>query len=146
MSFTIKIIRQTSSLEQTTGSLVVFNHWGSAILTLATLELPWLMNQTRVSCIPCGKYVVAPHVSWSKGKCLAFANVTSRMNILVHSGNYNHDTLGCVLVGCSFADINHDGLLDVINSRRAMQALLKLITKPTTVEVLNGWESLEVKK
>lgn len=146
MSFSIKIIRQTSSLEQTTGTLVVLNSKGQSILTLSTLELPWLMNQTRMSCIPCGNYVVAPHISWSKGKCLAFANVPSRMNILVHSGNYNHDTLGCVLVGCGFADINHDGFLDLVHSRKAMKSLLELITESTAVEVLNEWESLEVKK
>lgn len=65
----------------------------------ATLERPWLNNKPYISCIPEGKYEVKWHNSPSKGWCWKLLNVSDRTNILIHVGNMEDDTEGCILVG-----------------------------------------------
>ena len=89
-------------------------------LLCCTLERPWLDNQHDVSCIPPGVYtcrrVHSPHFG-----CDVFqiCDVPDRANVLIHWGNFFTDSEGCVLVGSSFADINHDGTMDVAASKDA---------------------------
>lgn len=66
-----------------------------------TLELPWKSNQHGVSCIPPGTYQVTlePSAKFGGRKTPHIKNVPGRDNILIHVGNYPHDTEGCVVVG-----------------------------------------------
>ena len=105
--------------KQTLGQLEVGD------LTLYTLELPWLENQRRISCIPEGTYKVTSHVSKKFGKCFWLREVPNRTGILIHAGNYHWHTLGCILVGLDHKDANKDGLLDVVSSSKAMKQLLE---------------------
>ena len=112
---------------QTLGRLVVFD--GAKVrLQILTLELPDLGNQQNVSCIPEGKYEVHRIYSPKFGKCFHVQDVPGRSEILIHKGNYNKDTHGCILVGMGHADINEDGVMDVIESTRAMEKLQNAIT------------------
>jgi len=113
---------------QTLGRLVLFE--GSKIkLQLYTLELPDLGNQQNISCIPEGEYEVHRIYSPKFGKCFHLQVVPGRTEILIHKGNYNKDTHGCILVGMGHADINGDGTMDVIESSLAMEKLQNVITE-----------------
>ena len=113
---------------QTIGRLVVFD--GAMIkLQLCTLELPDLGNQKNISCIPEGKYEVHRIYSPKFGKCFHVQDVPGRSEILIHKGNYNKDTHGCILIGMGRADINGDGVIDVIESSLAMDKLQNVITE-----------------
>ena len=102
-------IRRTYKEKQTEGRLYVYNERNGVGYSCDTLELPWLDNKKRISCIPEGEYDVIKHVSPKFGECFWILDVLDRSEILVHKGNYNRDTLGCVLVGKSLIDIDGDG-------------------------------------
>lgn len=92
-----------------------------------TLENPWLDNQKNVSCIPTGAYVCSRHVSPSKGRCLKIHGVEGRTHILIHVGNTEADTQGCILIGRSAGYLH--GFPAVLESKRAMEYLLSLVPK-----------------
>jgi len=111
---------------QTLGRMVVFDGY-KVRLQILTLELPDLGNQKNISCIPEGEYEVHKIYSPKFGKCFHVQDVPGRSEILIHKGNYNKDTRGCILVGMGHADINEDGNLDVIESTHAMNKLLNIM-------------------
>jgi hypothetical protein len=67
--------------------------------------------------------------------------VLGRDNILIHKGNFNEDTKGCILIGNGFKDIDFDGMPDLLNSRIAMKNLLATLRTCTTIEIENEWQS-----
>ena len=95
------------------------------------IELPWLSNQRNVSCIPEGEYWAVKEEHPTRGKVFRLLWVRNRLGILVHPGNfvagYVKDSEGCILPGIYFADINNDGMLDIAESRIAMNALYDLM-------------------
>jgi hypothetical protein len=101
--------------------------------TCCTLELPWVDNKNRRSCIPPGlgeeliTYKVRRHESPRYGECLWLPGVRGRSEILIHAGNYVSDTFGCILVGAQFTDLDGDSLTDVTSSRRTLGVLLQEI-------------------
>jgi len=98
-----------------------------------TLELPWADNKNRRSCIPPGpgkeaiSYRVKRHESPRYGETLYLPGVPGRSEILIHAGNYISDTLGCILVGAQFTDLDGDSLTDVTSSRQTLEVLLQKI-------------------
>lgn len=119
---TIELQRIKHTKNQVLGKLKV-----SPGLYFDTLELPWRNNAPRVSCIPAGRYDLVKRNSPKYGDHFHVLNVPNRSYILIHHGNYNRDTLGCILVGIGVKDINGDGELDVLNSRAAMKRLNALM-------------------
>ena len=112
---------------QTLGELVIGN------FKCKTLELAWRDNANKISCIPEGVYTVVPRHSAKYGRHLHITNVPNRSFVLIHWGNYagsinpktlQSDIRGCVLVGASFADINKDGILDIVNSKPIFAGLM----------------------
>ena len=98
------------------------------ILRFYTLELPWLQNQRNISCIPEGRYIIDTYSSERypeafKVRTPGAREVTDRSAILIHTGNYNKDTKGCILPGLYLSDINADGLFDVTESGKALDLL-----------------------
>ena len=89
-----------------------------------TLELPYLSNETNVSCIPAGYYIAKYRKSPSNGDVIELQNVPKRSFIQIHSGNYTSQIAGCILVGDSIVDLNGDGVLDVANSKNTLKRLL----------------------
>ena len=66
-------------------------------LESATLELPWLQNKSRVSCIPEGKYALMKRYSQRFGWHLQVMNVNNRALILIHPANDAMKELkGCI--------------------------------------------------
>ena len=110
--------------KQTIGCLYLLGTNESVISKWDSLELPWLDNQRRVSCIPKGSYKAKKHNSPKFGSSLWLQDVPNRSEILVHKGNYHTDILGCILIGRFLKDINNDGLIDVVESGKAVKELL----------------------
>ena len=102
-----------------------------------TLELPDRENYSNISRIPAGIYIVLPRLSQKYKRHFIIKNVPGRSYILFHSGNYNTDTRGCVLVGESFKDINGDGTTDIRYSTRAMKKLLALYPDGFKLKIQN---------
>ena len=66
-----------------------------------TLENPWKDNKPWVSSIPIGDYAVTRWISPNHGDCFKIFEVDGRTDILIHIGNFETETSGCVLVGMS---------------------------------------------
>jgi len=110
--------------KQTKGQLFLLGENDKIIAKWDSLELPWLNNQRRISCIPLGTYKCKKHRSPKFGRTLWVQDVPNRSEILIHSGNYHTQILGCILIGKDLKDINKDGYLDVTRSRVAMKELM----------------------
>ncbi len=119
------LLRLNSNAFQTQGILQLFVE-DQKIFEAKTLELPWRDNARRLSCIPTGDYVAQKHVSPKFGECFYIQAVPGRSEILIHKGNYHRDTLGCILLGKAFQDIDGDGNKDLVNSAAAVIELLAI--------------------
>jgi hypothetical protein len=128
----VVLYRYYDDLKQTLGTAMWFNDMDSLVGVCNTLELPWVDNQNRISCIPPGDYnctlVDSPHFG-PKGFYhvteLDGSEVKGRQAIGVHRGNYNSDVLGCILVGTSYSDLNADKELDIQNSSDTFAKLVQ---------------------
>lgn len=100
-----------------------------------TLELPYIRNQTGISCIPEGVYQCKKINSPSLGECVEIMDVTGRLYIRIHAGNYTSQIQGCVLLGEAHKDINHDGVPDVTNSRKTLKAFMDYMPYSFELEI-----------
>lgn len=121
----ITIIRLLDNTVQTLGILQIWDG-EMKIFECKTLELPWKENQVNISCIPTGTYNVLRYNSPKFGKTFHVIGVPNRSEILIHKGNYNKDTQGCILVGIRYADIDKNGTMDIAGSAMAMNRLLEV--------------------
>lgn len=125
----IKIKRIFDNGVQTIGKLKAENKEGKVFKCL-TMELPYLNNERRISCIPKGEYWIKEHESPKFGFCYKVydkdqvSEVAGRSEILIHLGNYHRDTLGCILPGASAMFIDSDDYLDVSQSGNTTRALI----------------------
>jgi len=103
-------------------------------------------NVANRCCIPEGIYTVRKHTSQKFGKCFAFNDkeTAPRASILIHSGNFfadceSHktDSHGCLICGDKFADLNGDKLIDVANSRIALQRLYLATPDEFMLEIIS---------
>jgi len=120
------ITRDKLQEAQTLGTLVLKDDEGKKLFSCKTLELPWLDNKRNESCIPLGYYKVAPRQSAKYNKHFHIQDVPGRSFVLIHIGNFNTQTKGCILVGEKLADINADGYKDVTSSKATLKKLLAL--------------------
>jgi uncharacterized protein len=127
----VKLVRYKQNDKQTIGILSV-----SDTYACDTLELSWNNNETRKSCIPAGVYECRKRISDKYGEHFELLKVPDRSMILIHAGNYNSDTKGCVLVGSGLADINKDGETDVLNSKKTMAKLVSLLPSEFLLEIV----------
>ena len=114
------LIRDTFTKESTLGELFL-----NGERMCDTLELPYINNERRVSCIPEGEYKVRLRLARESASRdylhLLVQEVPNRDYILFHRGNTAKDTSGCILVGQgSQQDF-------VQNSTLAMDLLMKEI-------------------
>lgn len=118
-------INRTYEKFQTKGTMSISKE-GAAYKCL-TLELPWKLNKSKVSCIPEGTYSVKIRYSQKYGTHLHIQNVPDRDLILIHWGNYagsinkksgTPDIKGCIMVGQKYGDISGDGIDEILESRK----------------------------
>ena len=116
-------LKRTYQKTQTLGTLT-----GPGI-NLVTMELKWLNNLSKKSCIPEGTYVALPRTSPKYGKHFHIQDVPNRDLILVHPANFSSDLKGCIGAAMAFADLNGDGIMDVASSKAALKILLAKFPK-----------------
>ena len=71
-----------------------------------TLEPNWKDNKTDISCIPKGEYICKRHDSPKYGQVFQVCDVPNRENILIHKGNIESHTKGCIILGENFGVLN----------------------------------------
>jgi hypothetical protein len=118
----VHLNRTKSDKVQTLGELIY-----NGKVVAKTIELPWLNNSNRISCIPTGQYKVVRRFTTKHGNHFHVLDVPKRSYILIHSGNYYHNFLGCIGVGYNHADIDKDGYLDVTSSKNKMKELINIL-------------------
>lgn len=130
----VTIVRKATK-KQTTGILVAGN--SGASFACKTVERPWLNNANNISCIPTGTY----QVKWTLSpKFMKYTyqvmNVPNRSGIRIHSANYYSQLQGCIALGDALVDINKDGELDTINSKKTIALFENFMQKkPFTLVV-----------
>lgn len=120
--------------KQTLGTLDVYKD-NEFLCCLATLEQEWNNNEPSNSCVPHGFYVVEHYHSQKYANVLKLKDVKDRSYILIHNGNYNTHTKGCILVGLTHSDINKDGYLDVVDSRKALEKLMQICKGESVISI-----------
>ena len=89
-----------------------------------TLENP--KRDTTIDCrIPYGFYHCVPHSGLKYKNVYLVKDVPNRTDILFHSGNYERETLGCILLGSGACTFMGDPM--VTESREAMKRFRSLI-------------------
>ena len=142
----ILIQRLSSNDNQTEGLLRLYDEDEKMIFHCKTLELPWLKNQKRISCIPALEYLGIKHISPNFGNSIWIRVVPNRSEILIHFGNYvgsknpitgRSDSKGCILVGSKFLDLDGDGIYEVPESKKTMEHLYELCSDNVEVVIQN---------
>jgi hypothetical protein len=114
----VLVLNRTYFSEGTQGVL----EWNGTIVC-NTIELPWLGNQKRISCIPEGEYVLqrrfSPKFQWH----LHLKNVPGRDLILIHPAN----DAKTELLGCIAPVTLHIGIGKGSSSRKALEKLKGLV-------------------
>ena len=129
------LTRLESTALQTLGRLTVYDGL-SKVFECVTIERAWKNNEKGASCIPLGRYSCIPRVSPKHGKHYHITNVPNRDLILFHAANYATQLEGCVALGSGFADINKDGVIDIINSNATMAGFIQATKdKPFDLQV-----------
>jgi len=124
MTYTVTLTRGYQTDQVTLGILQIE---GLDHEPIYTLENPWLGNKPYVSCIPAGEYI-CNHFNGQKYKDVyEVVPVEGRTAILIHHGNFEKDTSGCILVGMSAGKLA--GVPAVKDSKVAMDYLRSLLGK-----------------
>lgn len=90
-----------------------------------TLEETWLNNKPQVSCIPAGEYEVTAYSGTKYKDVWMVQNVPGRSAILMHWGNTERNTAGCILVGKYFNQFgDRRGVAESLSTIRALRTIL----------------------
>lgn len=99
--------------DETYGALLRDDHFPICL----TLENPWRMNQVGASCIPAGCWLALPYDAPTYGETWEI-EVPGRSAILIHAGNHEGNTQGCILLGSKFGEREE---LDILASKPAVE-------------------------
>lgn len=100
-----------------------------------TCENPWRNNKPRESCIPPGDFEVTSHNGAKYKNVWVLHDVPGRSAILIHSGNTEKDTDGCIIVGMSFARFGD--VTGVAQSGVAISLLRSVLPKEFKISIRN---------
>lgn len=95
-----------------------------------TLERPWKNNQSNISCIPKGVY----EVKWTFSPrfmkyTYEIIGVQNRTGIRIHTANWWSQLNGCIALGDSFGNLNHDKQADLLNSKKTLAQFEQVMNK-----------------
>lgn len=135
----LELYRHTKTVrkDQTLGTMLLISNYEQILWSCKSLELPWRENKRQLSCIPAGSYKISKWNSPKHGACIKIHNVEGRTNILIHAGNYKRQTLGCILVGERFKDLDGDRITDITNSRKTLTELMDLLPSESDLTIYN---------
>lgn len=141
---TMVIFRTKFSNVQTIGLGFVFDESGQIMFSFRTLEREWNNNKIGASCVPEGAYKVEKRYSLKYGNHFILRDTDPRSYILIHSGNYNYQTNGCILVGANHKFLNSDLHLDTTDSRQTLNHLLQILPQKFNLKIIsyNGTSKL----
>jgi hypothetical protein len=136
MKKVVSIVRVKGNKDATYGLLKVVEN-DKILFQCKTIERGWLDNQSRISCIPAGKYnVVKTYSPRFKVNLYLVENVPNRSGIRLHSANFASQLNGCISLGSDWRDINKDGQLDLINSKATHKAFDEIMeNKPFALQI-----------
>ena len=101
-----------------------------------TLENPWRNNLRSVSCIPEGTYI-CKKFSGSKYKDVwELQDVAGRSAILIHNGNIEEHTHGCILVGQRWGFIGDEEA--VLASKNTLDKLRQILPNEFELEIVRS--------
>lgn len=101
----------------TLGSLFVIDDRGRLLFNCLTLEREWDNNKVGKSCVPAGIYELRLEYSQRFGKKLyELKGVPGRSETKFHVANYSDQLEGCIALGLTHVDINHDDKIDITSS------------------------------
>lgn len=126
---TVNIIRACSRVDGTFGVLLLDN-----LPVCTTLERRWQNNEKSVSCIPAGRYIARRVISPKFGVTFEITGVANRDKILLHAGNIDDDSHGCVLLGSEFG-LWTDASCCVTGSKKAFEHFMKLMQNEEEFEI-----------
>ena len=142
----------TRTVRGTDGTRGVLELWhdGNQVGVWFTQEDDWKDNQPAESCIPAGAYVLKPTL-YIKHQMATYevSGVPGRSRILVHPGNTEEDTMGCVLLGKRYGrfevrDEDAPGQpkvakLGVLDSRQAFREFMAVMNGHQSVPLTVQW-------
>ncbi len=117
---TLRLIRVTEHAGATFGVLCI-----NEAPEFVTVEDAWRDNETKVSCIPVGRYKIVRHKSPRFGAVYKVLDVPNREHILIHAGNTHRDTEGCILLGMQYGKVGPDSA--ILASRSAFLQFMELM-------------------
>lgn len=136
MVLELLLIRKNYSLDCTIGELFIIDRNSKKTIKVCnTLEDASTTKKIKgESCIPTGKYDVQITMSNRFKKMLPLLiDVPNYAGVLIHKGNTESDSEGCILVG-----MHTDGVSRIWNCQPALDAVMRLIeaNKRTTLEIV----------
>jgi len=124
----VELLRTASNEDGTFGT---FNIDGQPICV--TLEETWLNNQRRISCIPAGEYECEKYSGTKYKDVWIVKEVPGRTAILLHWGNTELNTAGCLLFGRNFSKFGSKW--GIGRSREAFEILRKVLPDKFTLTI-----------
>ena len=121
--------RISSNLQSGTFGVLVVNNEPLCV----TLEESWLDNIPQESCIPAGSYECRRYSGTKYKNVWEVKNVPNRSAILIHWGNTEKNTAGCILVGKYYAQFGEQR--GVAESKATFEMLRKELPDKFTLYI-----------
>ena len=134
--YTIVIDRFYENEHKTLSNCGVWNG-REYVYSFKGIELPWRNNMRNISRIPSGLYDAKAILKGRSGYYgIHILNVPNRSEIMIHIANYVRQLEGCIAPGNKFKDIDNDGIIDVKNSKDAIDEIARFIPLWSNTKVL----------
>lgn len=132
----VSVLRDNVGRKQSTGIIVVQDENAKVLFTCQSLERGWVSNKKNVSCIPAGKYTLRFEFSPKFNTDLwEIYGVPNRSECKFHAANFWHELNGCIAPGVTQKDLDHDNLVDNIESKKALAGFHKAMEGFITGEI-----------
>jgi hypothetical protein len=100
-----------------------------------TLENPWLNNHSNISAIPEGEYICKAFSGKKYKNVWEITDVEGRTYVLIHNGNLEKHTEGCILVGKKWGFLRNE--LAVLSSVRTLRKLRKKLPSDFSLKIIS---------
>lgn len=130
----MKIVTLKRAYQDSRVTLGMLQIHGKEHSPIYTLENPWKDNKPYISCVPADEYVCERFSGKKYKDVYELKGVPGRSAILIHHGNYERNTSGCILLGLSGGMMN--GEPAVKQSQSAMHYFKKLMGRDPFVLII----------